>query len=361
MRKDLKSPWYIALVALALIAAACGDDDSAIDTAETEATEESTVPQTAVEDEEEAAASTSEPEQAAEDFGGTLRVIESEQYNLPLIGADAAQQLGLFEERGLDVEILVGQEVAPALASGDVDLGITSPNRLIGGILEGLEVKIVGPTTNVWDQYIIVRSDLGVDSLEEFEGGKLGVSRFGSAGHFSAEKVAAELGWEEGDYEIIQMSNLDGLMAGLRNGTIDAFMWSAQAAFTLEAEGEAVVLGSVGELIGENPLDVIVATTDAIENKPAAVRTFCEAFYEAQQTFQDDPALAEQIFVEEWDFDPALAPSVLEAGLPYLSTSPEISEEMLGNMAEATMFTIEGVTDLTAEEVAEMYVSCDSL
>jgi ABC-type nitrate/sulfonate/bicarbonate transport system substrate-binding protein len=290
-----------------------------------------------------------------------LRVITSEKYDLPMIGADAGNHLGIFDEKGLDVEVLAGQDAAQGLASGDVDIAIASPNRFIGGILEGLEATLVGPTIDVWGQYVIVRDDLeGVEKTEDLTGGRWGVSSFGSAGHFSVQKLADELGWAEGDYEIVTLGDLEGLQASLRNGTIDGFAWSAQAAFGLEEEGQARVIGNVGDVIGPTPLDVIAVSNKAIEERPEDIRAFCEGFYEAQKRFKEDPELAEKTFIEDWDFDPAVTPRILEAGLPLLSTSSEMSDEMFDNMAEATVFTIDGA-ETNGDDVAGMYTNCSEL
>ena len=340
-------------LALALAATACGggDDPEPAETETTEATETAEATET----------STDTETQAAEDFGEPLRVILSSQYNLPLIGADAADYLGLFDEMGLEVELIESQDVVPALASGDADIAIASPNRFIGGILAGLEATIVGPTVDVWDQLFIVRADMDVESLQDFPGGKIGVSGFGSAGHYSAEKVVAELGLTEGDYEIVTMGNLDGLKAGLSNGTIDAFAWSAQAALAMEQEGSGKILGHVSEVIGPNPLDVITVHNATIEEQPAAVRAFCEAYYEGQRQFKEDEALTTRVFIEEWEFDEAIAADMVAAGAPYLSTSDEITDEMFTNMADATEFTIEDVGEVSGEDVAAMYTPCSEL
>jgi NitT/TauT family transport system substrate-binding protein len=326
-----RAPQFALLTAAALVITACGGDDGGGGGSSAEGT-------------------SSEP----------LRVITSEQYDVPMIGADAGNFLGTFKDRGLEVEVLAGQDAAQGLASGDIDVAIASPNRFIGGILEGLEATLVGPTINVWGQFIIVRSDLEAQKPEDLKGGRWGITSFGSAGHYSATKIADELGWAEGDFEIVTMGDLDGLLAGLRNGTIDGFMWSAQAAFTLEEEGAARVLGNVGDVIGPNPLDVIAVSNQAIEERPDDIRAFCEGFYEAQKMFQDDPELAKKTFIEEWDFDPKVITRVLDADLDLLSTGPEMEEEMFDNMAEATAFTIDGA-EVTGEDVKGMYTNCSEL
>jgi ABC-type nitrate/sulfonate/bicarbonate transport system substrate-binding protein len=328
-----RAPQFALLIAAALVTTACGGDDGGSSGGDGGGGNASSEP---------------------------LRVITSEKYDLPMIGADAGNHLGIFEEMGLDVEVLAGQEAAQGLASGDVEIAIASPNRFIGGILQGLEATLVGPTIDVWGQYVIVRADLDVDSVEDLEGGRWGISGFGSAGHYSAEKIADELGWGEGDYEIVTLGDLEGLMAGIRNGTIDGFAWSAQAAFTLEHEGAAKVVGNVGDVIGPNPLDVIAVSNKAIEERPDDVRAFCEGFYEAQRQFKEDPELAEKTYLEEWGFEAEVTPRILEAGLPLLSTDSAMDDAMFDNMAEATTFTIDGA-EVTGDDVREMYTDCSEL
>lgn len=296
---------------------------------------------------------------ATDSSGEELHVITSEEYDLPMIGAEAAEALGLYEESGLNVRLTVSQDAAQALASGDADIAIASPNRFIGAIEKGLPAKIVGPTIDVWGHYIIVGKEVGVTSVDQWKGGKIGVSSFGSAGHYAGVKLAETLGWSKSDFEVVPVGDLEGLMAALRSGTIDGFMWSAEAAYTLEHEGVADILGTVGDIIGPNPLDVIAVTDKAIEERPEDVKQFCADYYEAQRQFKEDPELAASTY-EQWGEDSEVLPDILESGLPLLSTSSEISDEMLANMAEATTFTIDG-SEITPEEVAEMYVDCSSL
>ena len=347
---------FAAVAAGAMLFTACGNGD------DPEVDETPDPPATADDGDTDDAETDDQAAEEPEDFGGPVRVMISTRFNLPMIGSDAAEELGIFDELGLEVENIEGQDVPQGLASGDIDVGLASPNRFIGAILEGLEATIVGPTVDIWDQYIIVNSDLGYESVDDLEPGmSIGVSSFGSAGHYSGEALAEQLGWGEGDFEIVTLGNLDGLLAGLRQGNIDMFMWSAQAAFTLEQEGVANLLGNVGEFIGPNPLDVIIVSNETLEERPHAIRTFCEGFYEGQARFKDDVDLAVDTFVNVWDFDPEITPAIVEAGAQYLSTDDEITDEMLENMADATVFTIDGVDELSGGDVSEMYIPCSEL
>lgn len=352
---------------LCLALAACGGDggsDSDIDDAaapdsEPTATDADAGEPEAGDETEPATAEEDEATEAAEEVSHEpLRVMLSTQYDVSTVGADAALALGTYDERGLEVEVFQGEDVAQALAAGDADIGKASPNRFIGAILAGAEYTIVGPTYDVWGQYMIVRSDLGVESVEDLEGGTFGISAFGSAGHYTAEAVARQQGWDEGQYELVTLGGLDGLMAGLRSGTIDGFGWGARAAFTLEAEGVATIAGFVND---PAPKNVLAVANSTLEERPETVRAFCEAFYDAQQQFRDDLELALDIYVNQWDFDEEEQRRVLEAELPYLSVSDELTQEQLDQMAFATTVTIDGVDELTGDDVAELYIPCSEL
>lgn len=289
-----------------------------------------------------------------------VRALFATLFAVPSIG-DTAEALGIWDEMGLDVELLEGQEAVESLESGDVDIAVSSPNRFIGGILAGADIKLVGPTGLVWDQYIIVRKDLGIDSLEEFKGGRYGITRVGSASHFGSERLAQSLGWEEGDREAVILGDLAGVRAALEAGQIDWFTWSAEGALAVEKEGTGVILGNVGDSIGPVPFNIIAVSGKAIKEKPASLRAFCEGYYEATRTLKADHDLATKILVEEGGRDPEITPRVVADGMRYAAEDDSIPEEGWDTMAEATNFTIDGVDDLTGDDVREMYVPCSSL
>jgi len=364
-RSTLRWRCLTALFALALSSAACAGSDAPAEeepAAEEPAAEEPAAGSEAADAGSELAPAGSEAPAAELE---PIRAMFATLFAVPSIG-DTAEALGIWDEMGLDVELLEGQEIVPALASGDVDMGVSSPNRFIGGILGGAELKMVGPTGNTFDQWVVVRTELGLETLEELEAYEeplsVGISNFGSAGHFGSEKLAQELSWEEGaDYEIVPLGGLDAIRAGMESGQVDLFLWSAGGAFAIEESGDAVLAGNVGEFVGPIPFNVIVASDAAIAEKPESVRAFCEGFYEAQSMLQEDPEMATQVLVEDGGLDPETTPRVVDEGIEYLATSDEMPEEGWEAMVEATEFTIEGVEGLTADQVREMYVPCSSL
>lgn len=298
-----------------------------------------------------------EPEGDAPASLGTVRVIQSISHDLTQGGVEIAQILDLYPD-GLEVEIITGTAVAQALATGDVDMGVASPTRVTGAVLEGLEATIVAPTLDVWDQYVVASLSLGVDSIQEMEGVRWGVSTFGSAGDYSVRKVADTLGWADPD--IVTMGDIAGLLAGLENGTIDAFMWGSFAPFEMEAQGHGVIVGSAQEVIGPMPLNIIAVRNDFLASNPAEVKAFCYGVLAANRAMQDDPAATQKIF-EGWGIPTEVVIPAMEAGLPLLSTSSLITDEQLENIVDATRLTVSGAENFDLDQMRAMYRNCDEL
>lgn len=293
---------------------------------------------------------------------GTIKMLLGEQYSLPEIGTDAALDQNLFAGTGLDVKVVLGDQGPQALATGDADVTSGSPNRIVGAILSGLDVKIVGPTITAWDQYLIVGKTSKAKTPAELKGSKFGISAFGSAGDYSATKLATSQGWSKSDYSLVTLGSLKGLIAGLKNGTIDAFAWSAGPAYTAEQQGYGRVVGSVRDFIGPSPLDVLAVSGKDIKERPDAVKAFCKGYYQAQDNLKGDPAATERLLLKG-GIDKAIVGKVISSELKLIASSPEMSDELINGMAESTRATTKsgpGKT-VTADQVKAMTLPCDSI
>jgi ABC-type nitrate/sulfonate/bicarbonate transport system substrate-binding protein len=292
-----------------------------------------------------------------------LRVIESNKQDPTELGAEAGNYLNIWSKCSPEVKVSLtaGEKVAEAVAAKSADIGITSPNRVIGAVSQGLKGKIIGSSMPVWDQYVVVRSDSGIQSIADLKGSTFAISSFGSAGDYATQKIAREEGWGANDFKTVTMGSLDGIMAGLKSGTADAFLWSGQAAFGLELEGSARVLGSVRDLVGPNAMTVVFASDEIIQKNPAAVKAFAECYYKATQAVMDDESLATKMLVDSWGMKPALAAKVIKDEIPMSSRDGELSQDQLAGLLEATQFTIKSAKSLTIEDVKGMYKYWKSL
>jgi ABC-type nitrate/sulfonate/bicarbonate transport system substrate-binding protein len=275
---------------------------------------------------------------------GTLKVVTVVPNSLLFIGVQAAEQLGTWEGTGLEVEVVNGTSptAGQIMASGEADIGLMDGNRAAANIAQGLDATIMGSAISPWVQYIIASNESGAKKIEDLKGGTFGTSGEGSGGHYAAYKVAEKLGWSDTEWTATPLGNLESLRAALQSGSIDAFAWSSTTAFNLDETGAGVVLDSAEDYVGPNLFESFVVMNDVAAERPEAVRTFFEGYYAAIKRIQEDPQLAIDVMVDDWDVDPAAAKRAVEADVPKLSTDGEVSEEELEGVADAVTFSTGG-------------------
>lgn len=301
--------------------------------------------------------------EATEDLA-PITAMFTQIYGVPSIGA-TAQDLGTWEDAGLDVELVEGNTVVQALVGGSADVAWSSPLPFIAANVQGADIKLVASTSNVFDQYIIVNKDLGIDSIDELEAKKgdlkVGVTSIGASGNYGMARLAENMGWTSDDYETIVLGNLDGLTGALTSGQIDLFTWSAGAAFTLRDNGTAVLLGHLGDAVGPFPFAMLATTQAAIDAKGPSINAFCAGYFDAQTQMKGDVEAAVDVLIEKGGLSESNGAEIVESGLDFQAESGDVPDEAWQSLADATMLTVPEVTDLTADDVKAMYVPCDSL
>jgi NitT/TauT family transport system substrate-binding protein len=137
-----------------------------------------------------------------------------------------AQDAGLFQKYGLDVELLYvagAAKVAEALLGGDVQVGATVPASAIGPDLEGAELVMVAAWANKMAFSLFVQP--AIQSVDQLRDKRLSVTRRGSASEIWAGAILERFGLEpERDYHFVaaggQPEQLAALQAGGTDGAI---------------------------------------------------------------------------------------------------------------------------------------------
>ena len=278
---------------------------------------------------------------------GTLRVVLSEGHSVPFIAADAGNTLGVWNGTGLKVETIAASSstVGATMAAKQADISVQAGNKAAADIISGLKSKVAAGILQPWDQYIVASAKSGVTTPAQLKGKSIGTSGFGSAGHFATLKMAESMGWKPSDYKVVQMGGLKELLAGLKQGTIQAFVWSLEPALRAEDEGYGKVLGSVRDMVGPNVFEAISVRDDVAEKRPKAVKAFFEGYFKAVKILQDDPDKAVDIMVNDWKTDRSVAERSVKRIVPLLSPDGRIPEENLKGLAAAIKVTVKGSGD----------------
>lgn len=292
---------------------------------------------------------------------GTLKVVLGTQYDIAQPGLDAGLEWKVWDNAGLKVEEITTDQGTQALATGDADIVVGAPNRVIGAIKTGLPAKMIGLVQSQWPQSMIVGTSSDAKSLEDLKGSKFGITSFGSAGEYSVKALADTLGWSASDYKLVTMGSLPSLVAGLKSGTIDAFPWSVLPALTAQKEGYGRIVGDLTEDIIDTPGSVLIASQKLLDERPEAVKAFCEGYYKAQTRFVEDPAASEKLVVGKWGGDATVTKEALAKTLPLVAKAPDFSEATIAGLTDTARLTTPNAADVTPKEVKGMTVNCMDL
>ncbi len=150
-----------------------------------------------------------------------------EHFNLPW---HMAIEEGAFTERGIDLnwtDIPEGTgKMCQMLQNEETDIAIILTEGVIKSITEGNPTKIVQEyiaTPLQWGIHVGAKSKY--NHINDLEGSKAAISRFGSGSHLMSYVNAQNEDWNINDLQFEIVNNIDGAVTALTNGDADYFMW----------------------------------------------------------------------------------------------------------------------------------------
>jgi NitT/TauT family transport system substrate-binding protein len=272
--------------ALALLTAACGDDgDDASDT--TEASD--------------ATGTTEATDGGAEPSGETLTLGYSAWPGwFPLA---VAEEAGIFEEVGLDVELRFFADYLgslDAMAAGELDGNTQTLNDTMFAVAAGGEqVIVVNNDISSGNDAIIC--DESVTSIEGLEGLTV-AAEAGVVDHFLLLQGLDSVGMTEDDIDFRGVLT-DAAAAGFAAGEFDCVGVFAPFTLTaLERPGSQVLFDSAD--FPGTISDHIVVTPELIEERPGDVQLLVDAWYATLDYIEANPDEALEILAAAADLSP---------------------------------------------------------
>lgn len=278
---------------------------------------------------------------SGDDGLGTLTVAIGTAQTFEFLPAEYGLDLGVWEERGLQVENLYVQgsgQVSQAIASGEADIGVTAGASGVDAILSGVQAKIVGLIGEDFRMMVlVVPQDSPMQSIEDLRGSVVGVTSAGSLTDYLARTITLHMGWPEDAIERATIGGLSEQLAALESGATDAFVWSVEAGFTLEEEGQGRVLLDFGQIITTNVFEDIVASQQAIDEREDAVRAYLEGWYETVRYMKDNREDTIATMVEEFEVSENVATKTYDHDIDNLSTDGTIPQANLEGLAQSVV------------------------
>ncbi len=196
---------------------------------------------------------------------------------------------GFFKEEGLDIELSNGQgadKVMTAVLSGQVDIGFAGPEASVYVYNEGKEDHSVvfAQLTNGDGTFLMGRQPAPNFKWSDLKGKTVIGGRKGGMPAIVLQYVLSKTGLTPGkDVSIdttMQFAAMPGAFIGGRGDYVIIFEPTASS---MEKEGKAYIVASLGEESGEVPYTAYFTKKSTIEKNPQLIQKFTNAIYKGQR------------------------------------------------------------------------------
>lgn len=219
-----------------------------------------------------------------------------------------------------------------ALRDKEIDLAVILTEGIIKDITEGNPSKIVQVFVKsplIWG--IHVAHDSEFKTLNDIQGSRAAISRYGSGSHLMAYINATKNKWnlsKDLNFEVIK--NLDGAVKGLTKKEADYFLWEK---FTTKPIVDKGVFRRIGNCPTPWPCFVIAVREEFITNEKEVLKTILKIINHQTEQFKDIPNIDQIISkrygqqledVQEWLSLTEWSQSIIEE-----STVNDVQEQLL--------------------------------
>lgn len=224
----------------------------------------------------------------------------------------------------------------------EVDTGIYGLINLERAAKEGKKLVVYVADLHA-NQFIVVRKDSRIKTLEDLRGKKIGMQPRGAAGYVTVGTLLKEFGMDiERDFRLLFGSNKD-LADFLIKGEVDATLAAYPALTSLMATGNYRVLFRVEDLWREKfnrdlPFVVIVAHDDWLKKNKDLARRITKMWHEGGKFIQQRP----EVLLEETETLERLGIKTEEAKRLLIASLPQdLYTEWNASIAADAKFLLE--------------------
>jgi NitT/TauT family transport system substrate-binding protein len=193
------------------------------------------------------------------------------------------------------------QPIAAAAVSNDIDIGVTA---LTGGFFNLAEkgiLKVIGGGLHEEKGYegsaILVSNqayDAGLTSIEKLRGHSFAITQYGSSFDYMLGRIAEARGFDLKSMQLRVVQQVPNMIAAVSTGQVDATIAIASQAKPLAANGQAHIIGWVGDIVPYQ-ITALFTTDRMIRQSEAVLHRFAKAYQRGVADFRNaflrrDPA-----------------------------------------------------------------------
>ncbi len=256
-----------------------------------------------------------------------------------------AKEKGYFGAEGLMVEIVTfdaAQPIAPAVASGALDFGVTSTSagfynltgqgtlRIISGLYSerpGFHDLAIVASDRAYDQGLRSYKDMGGHSVASLAAG--------SPLHYSLALLADKYGLDLKTMRLMELASSSDMLNALLHNAADMAIIAGSAVMPALHAGQVKLLGWVGDETPWQP-GVTFAATTTLRERGNMVQAFLRAFRKGAHDYhdaftgpgekrQDGPTAAEALaIIGKYTHQP---PDQVRLGIAYVDANARLNVE----------------------------------
>mgnify|MGYP001203855921 FL=1 len=229
----------------------------------------------------------------------------------------AAREWKLFQERGLDAEIiLMSPAIAvPAMISGEIDYFAGVGPGVVGASLGGLPFRAVWVSSDKVSYSLIAHPKF--KTLQDLKGKKIGVTgSLGATNHVSLVIALEKLGIAPKEFNIMALPPQE-MLRSLESGFLDAASLNPPTLFMAHKKNFSTLL-DISSLV-EMPAGGLTVLAKDIKAKPDEVKRVIRAMQLAKETMRKSKDKSVELMMRVLKMDPESAASTYEVFLKTLS------------------------------------------
>lgn len=244
-----------------------------------------------------------------------------------------AEAKGYFAKTGLAARLVSFQAAEPmavAIASGDVDFGVTAITGALVSLADKGVVKVIGGAlaekSGIEGQKILVSKkahDEGVTSPARLKGRTFGITTAGSSFQYMAYKIAQKEGFPAAAIRLQPLQKVPVLIAALKSGRIDAWTIVPNIADLLTKGGGVFEIGRISDYIPDYQVTTVFTSTANIEKRRGLVERYLAAY--SQGVADYDAALVRKTMAPKETAEiVAMIHKYVYADMPLAKADPRI-------------------------------------
>jgi ABC-type nitrate/sulfonate/bicarbonate transport system substrate-binding protein len=206
-----------------------------------------------------------------------------------------AKEAGYFEKYGLDADLTYLQgssNAVPALMSKDIDMASVAGSAVVSAQAGGSDLVMIAGFLNIAIFRIMALPEF--TKIEDLKGKAIAVTRVGNADYFAWQTIIDRLGWKESDLNYVNANDVNGQVALLKTGDVQAISVSPPNNVLAEQVGAKQILDSAELKEPEQNVGVAVTRAYIAEHRPI-ISNMLKASIEAIVRWKKDPAFIKKV------------------------------------------------------------------